>query len=113
MYGMGRERKRPKGAPTFVATFRIGFSPSQRRKCAARFNCGTALYNAALREALDRADAMGTDPRWVKARALPKADIDRRRLFGESRAAAGFTKGELASFGSRLRVGWLRDGVAA
>ncbi len=113
MYVMGRERKRPKGAPTFVATFRIGFSPSQRRKASARFNCGTALYNAALREALDRADAMRADPRWQKARDLDKTNPTRKTLFNEAKAAAGFGKRELASFGSRLRVGWLRDGVAA
>jgi putative transposase len=113
IYSMGRERKRPKGAATFVATFRIGFSPSQRRKASARFNCGTALYNAALREALDRADQMRSDPRWQKARDLPKDHPDRKSLFNEARVAAGFDKGALASFGSRLRVGWLREGVAA
>jgi putative transposase len=110
---MGRERKRPKGAPTFVATFRVGFSPSQPRKASARFNAGTAVYNAALREALDRAAAMRADPRWQKARDLSKDNPDRKPLFNEARTAAGFDKGALASFGSRLRVGWLRDGVAA
>jgi hypothetical protein len=110
---MGRERKRPKGAATFVATFRVGFSPSQRKKAAARFNAGTALYNAALREALDRADRMRSDPRWQKARDLPKDDPARKPLFNEARAAAGFDKGALASLGSRLRVGWLREGAAA
>jgi transposase len=113
LYGMGRERKRPKGAATFVATFRIGFSPSQRKKAAARFNAGTALYNSALREVLDRADAMRADPRWQKARDLPKDHPTRKPLFNEARTAAGFDKGALASFGSRLRVGWLREGVAA
>jgi putative transposase len=110
---MGRERKRPKGAPTFVATFRVGFSPSQRRKALARFNAGTAVYNAALREALDRADAMRADLCWQKARDLDKGHPDRKVLFAAARAAAGFDKGSLASFGSRLRVGWLRQGVAA
>lgn len=110
---MGRERKRPKGAPAFVATVRIGFSPSQRRKVSARFNAGTALYNAALREALDRAAAMRADPRWHKARDLSKDDPARKAMFTEARMSAGFDKGALASFGSRLRVGWLRDGVAA
>jgi putative transposase len=113
MYGMGRERKRPKGAATFVATFRIGFSPSQRRKASARFNAGTALYNAVLREALDRARAMRADPRWQKARDLPRDHPTRKPLFNQARTAAGFDKGALASFGSRLRVGWLREGVAA
>jgi hypothetical protein len=107
---MGRERKRPQGAPTFVATFRVGFSPSQRKKASARFNAGTAVHNAALREAFDRADAMRSDPRWQKARDLPKDHPDRKRLFDEARTAAGFDKGALASFGSRLRVGWLREG---
>ena len=110
---MGRERKRPKGAPAFTATFRIGYSPSQRKKCAARFHCGTAVYNAALREALDRASAMRGDPRWAKARTLRRDDLRRRELFDEARTAARFSKRELASFGSRLRVGWIRDGVPA
>jgi putative transposase len=110
---MSRERKRPLGAPTFVATFRVGYSPSQRKKCAARFNCGTILYNACLRETLDRAGAMRADPRWVKARTLPKGDPDRKRLFGEAREAAGFTRYAVASFGSAMRTGWLREGVAA
>lgn len=96
-----------------MATYRIGFTPSQRRKATARFNAGAALYNAALREALDRATAMRVDPRWAKARTLPKDDPDRKRLFNEARVLAGFDKYALASFGSQLRVGWIRDGVAA
>jgi hypothetical protein len=96
-----------------VATLRIGFSPSQRRKVGARFNAGTALYNAALREAFDRAAGMRDDPRWQKARSLDRNHPDRRRLFAEARTDAGFDKTAMASFGSRLRVGWLREGVAA
>jgi hypothetical protein len=60
---MGRERKRAKGAPTFVATFRIGFSPSQRRKASARFNAGTAGWlreGVAAQRKLDRQHRAGS-----------------------------------------------------
>ena len=115
---MSRQRKRPKGEPTFVAELPIAFSPAQRRKARARFNCGTALYNAALREAINRAEVMRADPRWAKAREMPATahgapNTERRALFEECRTAAGFTESEVMSFGSRLRVGWLRDGVPA
>lgn len=110
---MGRERKRSKEAATFVASFRVSFSPLQRRKVRARFNTGTALYNAALREAFDRAARMRSDARWQQARELGRQEAGRAKLFNAARDDAGFTKTGLMSFGSRLRVGWLRDGVAA
>ncbi|MFC4065851.1 zinc ribbon domain-containing protein [Actinoplanes subglobosus] len=97
----------------FVVSFRVSFSPSQRRKVRARFNTGTALYNAALREAFDRAARMRADARWLRARELGKDETRRAKLFNAARDEAGFTKTGLMSFGSRLRVGWLRDGVAA
>lgn len=110
---MSRKRKRPKDAPTFTATFRIGFSPSQRKKASTRFNCGTILYNACLREALYRANTMRSDLCWIKARSLPKDDVNRKQLFSEARDVAKFTEYRMASFGSKMRSDWLRDGVAA
>ncbi|MEU4165079.1 hypothetical protein, partial [Actinoplanes sp. NPDC026670] len=92
----------------FVVSFRVSFSPSQRRKVRARFHAGTALYNAALREAFDRAGRMRADARWQQGRDLGKDDMGRAKLFNAARDGAGFTKSALMSFGSRLRVGWLR-----
>jgi transposase len=96
-----------------VATFRIGFSPSQRRKAGARLNCGTILYNACLREALNRADVMRNDPRWIEARSLSKNDPKRQKLFNEVCDISGFTERGMVSFGSKMRRNWLREGVAS
>lgn len=110
-------RERKCDAP-WTAEFPIRFSPSQRRKAAARFHCGTALYNACLSEAINRALAMRADPRWSKARMLPRivdgvANAERRDLFNSAQADAGFSAWDLMSVASRLRVGWLREGVPA
>ena len=66
-----RSRKRAKDATCFVTEFPIEYSPKQRKKANARFNSGTILYNACLRETLDRVTTMRTDPRWKQAKGMP------------------------------------------
>lgn len=58
---VSRARKRAKDAPTFVASIPLRVTPTQAKTIESRFECGRLLYNACLREALDRAEAMRSD----------------------------------------------------
>jgi putative transposase len=115
---VSRARKRPKDAPTFVATIPLRASPTQAREVGSRFECARLLYNACLRVALDRAGATRADPAWEQATAMPrlvagKPNPARAQAFRDLRARHGFSERELMSVASGLRVGWLRERVFA
>lgn len=115
---MSRARKRPKDAPTFVATIPLRATPAQARLVGSRFECGRLLYNACLRAALDRATAMRADPGWEAAMGLPrtvagKPNPERAAAFRQLRQRHGFTERALMSAASGFRVGWLRKHVFA
>jgi putative transposase len=115
---VGRYRKRPNGAPTFVATIPLRATPTQAKEVESRFECARLLYNACLRVALDRAGAMRADPGWERARAMPrvaagKPNPARVQAFRQLRARHGFGERALMSVASGFRVGWLRQKVMA
>jgi putative transposase len=115
---MSRARKRAKDAPTFVAAIPLRVTPTQAKEVAGRFECARLLYNACLRVALDRAQAMRADPRWEQAKAMPQVvagrpNPARASAFRQLRARHGFTEWALASAASGFRVGWLREKVFA
>jgi hypothetical protein len=115
---VGRSRKRPKGAPTFVATIPLRATPTQAKEVESRFECARLLYNACLRVALDRAEAMRADPGWEGARALPrvkagKPNPARAQAFQQLRVRHRFGERALMSVASGFRVGWLRQKVMA
>jgi putative transposase len=115
---VSRTRKRGRDAPTFVASIPVRATPTQARTIGSRFECGRLLYNACLRVALDRAQAMRADPGWKVATALPgrsggTPDPARASAFRELRERYGFTGRALASVASGFRVGWLREHVFA
>ena len=90
---VSRVRKRPKDAPTFVATIPLRVTPAQAKEVGSRFECARLLYNACLRVALDRAAAMRADPGWEQATAMPrraagKPNPARAQSFRELRAPA-------------------------
>jgi putative transposase len=115
---VSRARKRAKDAPTFVASIPLRVTPTQARTIGSRFECARLLYNACLREALDRAQVMRADAGWEQARALPrtlngKPSPERASAFRALRERHGFTARSLASVASTFRVGWLREHVFA
>jgi putative transposase len=115
---VSRARKRPKAAPTFVASIPLRATPTQAKTIGSRFECGRLLYNACLREALDRAQAMRADPGWEVATAMPRRsgrtpDPERASAFRALRERHSFTGRALASVASSFRVGWLREQVFA
>ena len=115
---MSRTRKRPRDAPTFVATIPLRATPTQAKEVASRFECARLLYNACLRVALDRAQAMQADPGFKQATAMPRVlagrpNPARAAAFRELRDRHGFTERALQSVASGSRVGWLRDKVFA
>ena len=65
---VSRARKRPKDAPTFVASIPLEVTVSQVRTITARFEGARRVYNACLGEALKRARRMRADTRWAHAR---------------------------------------------
>jgi len=76
------------------------------------------LYNACLRVALDRAQAMRAGARWEVATAMPRTVVgtpnpERTSAFRALRERHGFTGRALASVASGFRVGWLREQVFA
>jgi putative transposase len=115
---VSRARKRPKDAPTFVATIPLRASPTQAKEVGSRFECARLLYNACLRVALDRAGATRSDPAWEQTTAMPRLvagepNPARAEAFRELRVRHGFSERELMSVASGLRVGWLRERVFA
>ena len=111
-----RSRKRSPDATCFVVEFQLEYSPKQRKTATARFNCGTILYNACLREALNRANIMRSDPRWLEAQKMPKTvngvpNKERKELFQGAKKDARFDAYSMSSFGTKRRVGFLRDNV--
>jgi len=111
-----RSRKRDKDATCFTVEFQIEYSPKQRKRANARFNSGTILYNACLRESFDRAQTMRSDSRWLQAQKLPKTinkepNTERTKLFNDAKTDAKFSAYELGSFGTKMRVGSLRNNV--
>jgi putative transposase len=115
---VSRVRKRPKDAPTFVATIPLRVTSAEAKEVGSRFECARLLYNACQRVALDRAEAMEADPGWEQAKAMPrvaagKPNPARAQAFRELRARHGFGERALMSVASGFRVGWLREKVFA
>jgi putative transposase len=108
--GGSRARKRPKDAPTFVASFPLEVTAAQRAEITKRFDVAGRLYNACLGEARKRAKRMRADPRWEQAMALDKGP-ERTARFRELRTEYAFSDRDLMSFASGCRVAWLRDKV--
>jgi len=88
-----RARKRPKGAPTHVRSWRLRPDPRQHR----------VMVKA--------------DPAWQAARQLPlrtkKERAARSAAFAAVGAAHGFNLGEAQSFASSLRKSWVREHLPA
>ena len=69
---MSRVRKRPKDAPTLRGSHSASGTSAEAKEVESRFECARLLYNACLRVALDRAEAMEADPGWEQAKAMPR-----------------------------------------
>jgi hypothetical protein len=110
---VSRARKRPKDAPTFVASIPLEVTVSQVRTITARFEGARRVYNACLGEALKRARRMRADTRWGARQAMSPEDPTRSAEFRELRHQYGFTEQDLMSYASGCRVTWLRELVFA
>jgi putative transposase len=110
---VSRVRKRPKDAPTFVASIPLEVTMAQAREMTVRFEVARQFYNACLNEALKRAQQMRADPRWPQARAMSRDHPARLTQFRELRDEYRFTERSLMSHGSACRVSSLREKVSA
>jgi putative transposase len=110
---VSRVRKRPKDAPTFVASIRLEVTMSQVRTITVRFEGARRIYNACLSEALKRARWMRADTRWADGKAMSPKDPARSAHFRGLRREYGFTEQDLMSYASGCRVSWLRELVFA
>ncbi|MDA8062282.1 MAG: transposase, partial [Actinomycetota bacterium] len=112
-----RSRKRPRGAPTHVATLPLSVSPAKAKTCNARFHAGLRPYNACLEEAFKRSAAVKADPRYQTARDMPGSDPTERKLRALSFSAIdtehGFSESALMSYASSLRKSFIREQVPA
>jgi len=104
---VSRNRKRPKGAPTYVRSVALRLTPAQRRLVDTRFHAGVRVYNACLREALDRGERMRADPGFACARAMAPG-VERTAAFHAVRDTHGFTSFALRTYASGLRCSWVR-----
>lgn len=110
---MSRTRKRPSGAPTFIASIPLEVTTAQAREITARFEAARQVYNACLGESLKRAQQMRADPRWALAKTISRNDPARSTRFRELRDEYRFTERDLMSYGSDCRVSWVREKVFA
>ncbi len=113
-----RTRKRRRGAPTFVHTIPLRATPRKVKLVETRFEVGRLHYNACLGECFRRIERIRLDPRWEKAREMPKqvdglSNPERSALFAELRVDHGFSERSLMSFGSSLRQSFVRDHVGS
>ncbi|MHB1555296.1 MAG: hypothetical protein ACYCSX_16545, partial [Acidimicrobiales bacterium] len=67
-----RKRKRPKGAPTHIATVPLDPSPAVLALALTRNRAGLRLYNAVLAEAKKRSRLVKADPAWEQACKMEK-----------------------------------------
>lgn len=103
-----RSRKRPKGAPTHVRSFRLRLTPKQRAMVDTRFHAGVRVYNACLAEAIRRGALFHSDPAFAAAKQLPPGRT-RAARFAALRSDHGFTAWSIQTFGSGLRKTWVRE----
>ncbi|MHB1503183.1 MAG: nuclease/transposase family protein [Acidimicrobiales bacterium] len=113
-----RSRKRPRGSPTFVCTIPLRATPRKVKKLETRFEVARLVYNACLGECFRRVEKMRRDPLHEKVKALPKqvegrSNPKRFAIYAALRADYGFTKRDLASYGSSLRKAFVRGHVGA
>ncbi len=112
-------RKRPRDAPTHVASWPLRPTPRDRGVVERRFEGGRRVQNACLGESVRRAAAVRADPALAAARAMPRGEprspaaVARATAFRAVNAAHGFTETALLTFGSGLRQAWVRDQVPA
>jgi len=66
------------------------------------------VYNACLREALDRGERMRADPAFALARVM-EPGVDRTAAFHAVRDTHGFTSFALRTYASGLRASWVRE----
>ncbi len=114
-----RARKRERGAPAHVISVPLRPTPAQMAMVSTRLEAARRLYNASLGEALGRCAAMHADPDFDRAKKLPKgsprspASAARREAFAALAHRHSFTKDDFQSYGSSLRVSYIREGVGA
>ena len=114
-----RARKRERGAPAHVISVPLRPTPAQMARVSARLEASRRHYNACLGEALRRCAAMHGDPDFDRAKKLVKgpprspAAVARREAFACVARRHGFTSGDLGSYGSSLRVAFMRGHVGA
>ena len=113
-----RSRKRPRGSPTFVCTIPLRATPRRVKTAETRFEAARLHYDACLGECFRRVEKIKRDPRYQQAKAIHarvegRSNPERSALYGSLRADHGFTKRDLATYGSSLRRDFVRLHVGA
>lgn len=99
---------------SFLLELPLEVNAGQSSHLRAHFEAGRNFYNALLGEAMKRLKAMRNDPRWQKARAIPKSQKqERQRLFSEMRTEYGFSEYALHAYATSARCHWMADHLDA
>ena len=100
--GADRSRKRAKGSAAHVAKVQLRVTPRQAKVVDNFFHAGARTYNAVLREALRRCQALRADPAFEQAKAMGPGE-ERRAIFKKLEMAYGFTASSLQAYANVVR----------
>ena len=112
-------RRRQRGMPTHVVNQALRPTLAHLATAGTRYDSGRRVYNACLGETLRRCAAMRSDLAFEAAKSLPKGPpkstnaAARNRAFNDVAAAHGFSSDALGTYGSGLRLTWVRHHVGA
>ena len=99
---------------SFLLELPLEVNAGQAARLRAHFEAGRHLYNALLGEACKRLKAMRNDPRWQKARTIPKSQKqERQHLFSQLRTEYGFSEYALHAYATEARCHWIADHLDA
>ena len=98
--------------PTFLVELPLAVDRGQAKCLHAHFEAARCLYNALLGETMKRLKQMRADPRWQRARLIPKAQKqERSALFSQLRQDYGFSEYGLHAYATEARTTWLADHI--
>src|SRR5258708_11854872 len=99
----------PKRTPSFVCEVPLRVTRPQERILVARLEAARQVYNACLGQARIRARLVRESKAVQGARAVPREDPQRKRLFAQARGQHAFSAYALHAYAQPLGQSWLGD----
>jgi len=99
----------PHRTPSFVCEVPLRVTRPQERILLARLEAARQVYNACLGQARIRARLVRESKAFQRARALPREDPQRKRLFAQARGQHAFSAYALHAYAQPLGRPWLPD----